>query len=74
MVEETSGPTSSSSYFWKQFIAKANNFMKITQEHALEGVNPGGYYTGIWCRDASYILRDWFLTADGCRSVFNLSI
>ena len=58
MVEETSTPNCSSAYFWKQFTAKANNFMKKTQEHALEGVNPGGYYTGSRCRDVSYILRE----------------
>jgi glycogen debranching enzyme len=27
-----------------------------------EGVNPGGYYKAVWCRDASYILKDWFLS------------
>ena len=27
-----------------------------------EGVNPGGYYQAVWCRDASYILKDWFLS------------
>jgi hypothetical protein len=36
--------------------------MVKTQEHALQGVNPGGYYQAIWCRDASYILRDWTLS------------
>jgi glycogen debranching enzyme len=36
-------------------------FMTKTEEHALQGVNPGGYYQAIWCRDASYILRDWAL-------------
>jgi glycogen debranching enzyme len=35
--------------------------MTKTQEHALQGVNPGGIYQAIWCRDASYILRDWTL-------------
>src|SRR5581483_1649648 len=28
------------------------------------GVNPGGYYQAIWCRDASYILRDWSLSGN----------
>jgi len=28
----------------------------------MQGINPGGYYYAIWCRDASYILRDWFLS------------
>lgn len=38
--------------------------MVKTEEHALQGVNPGGYYQAIWCRDASYILRDWTLTGN----------
>ncbi len=25
-------------------------------------LNPGGIYTGVWCRDASYVLRDWFIS------------
>ncbi|HVX02694.1 MAG TPA: hypothetical protein VHA09_06035 [Nitrososphaera sp.] len=36
--------------------------MQKTEEHAMQGVNPGGYYYAVWCRDASYILRDWFLS------------
>jgi glycogen debranching enzyme len=38
--------------------------MVKTEEHALQGVNPGGYYQAIWCRDASYILRDWTLSGN----------
>jgi hypothetical protein len=40
---------------------KAGKFLGKTQEHALQGVNPGGVYQAIWCRDAAYILKDWFL-------------
>jgi glycogen debranching enzyme len=47
---------------WGSFVAKANTFMAKTKEHALQGVNPGGHYQAIWCRDASYILRDWTLS------------
>jgi hypothetical protein len=47
---------------WGSFVAKADVFMTKTEEHALQGVNPGGYYQAIWCRDASYILRDWNLS------------
>ena len=54
--------SSSSADSWKEFVSKSHQFLKKTRKHALEGVNPGGYYTAIWCRDASYILRDWFLT------------
>lgn len=38
--------------------------MRKTQEHTLQGVNPGGYYRAIWCRDAAYILRDWLLSGN----------
>ena len=44
----------------KSFTAKAEQFMKHTEQHALQGVNPGGIYQAIWSRDASYILRSWF--------------
>jgi hypothetical protein len=62
MAKETVSASSSSTNFQKQFTVKAINFMKKTRQHALAGLNPGGYYTAIWSRDASYILRDWFLT------------
>jgi hypothetical protein len=38
--------------------------LRKTQEHTLQGVSPGGYYQAIWCRDAAYILRDWFLSGN----------
>ena len=68
----TRGPTSASSSCsssksadsWKEFVAKSEEFLKKTQQYALEDVNPGGYYKAVWCRDASYILRDWFLTTE----------
>jgi glycogen debranching enzyme len=49
---------------WGSFIAKADIFITKTEEHALQGVNPGGIYQAIWCRDASYILRDWTLSGN----------
>jgi glycogen debranching enzyme len=49
---------------WGSFVAKADLFMTKTEEHALQGVNPGGYYQATWCRDASYILRDWTLSGN----------
>jgi glycogen debranching enzyme len=49
---------------WSSFVAKADAFMTKTEEHVLQGVNPGGYYQAIWCRDASYILRDWNLSGN----------
>ncbi|AFU57573.1 hypothetical protein Ngar_c06300 [Candidatus Nitrososphaera gargensis Ga9.2] len=43
------------------FVSKAERFMETTEDYIRQGINPGGYYKAIWCRDASYILRDWFL-------------
>ena len=48
------------SLLMKSFVPKAEQFMKHTEQHALQGVNPGGIYQAIWCRDASFILRSWF--------------
>ncbi|HKR57347.1 MAG TPA: hypothetical protein VJR67_00570, partial [Candidatus Nitrosopolaris sp.] len=52
------------SYRWEPFAANAESFLQKTQEHALQGLNPGGVYQAIWCRDASYILKDWFLSGN----------
>jgi hypothetical protein len=49
-----------SSSLVKSFVARAHQFMKDTEQHALQGVNPGGIYQAIWSRDASFILRSWF--------------
>jgi glycogen debranching enzyme len=49
---------------WIFFVDKANRFLQKTQEHVLQGINPGGIYQAIWCRDAAYILRDWFLSGN----------
>jgi familyl 116 glycosyl hydrolase-like protein len=46
------------------FVDNANRFLQKTQEHVLQGINPGGIYQAIWCRDAAYILRDWFLSGN----------
>jgi hypothetical protein len=46
------------------FVDNANKFLQKTQEHVLQGLNPGGIYQAIWCRDAAYILRDWFLSGN----------
>lgn len=47
---------------WKQqFGARSEKFMQTTEEHVLQGINPGGIYSAIWCRDAAYILKDWLL-------------
>jgi glycogen debranching enzyme len=44
------------------FSQIANHFLESTEHFVHGGANPGGYYKAIWCRDASYILRDWFLS------------
>src|SRR5919205_4651685 len=49
---------------WKSFVVNANTFLQKTNEHVLQGLNPGGIYQAIWCRDASYILKDWFLSGN----------
>src|SRR5919198_1051748 len=49
---------------WISFVDNANRFLQKTQEHVLQGINPGGIYQAIWCRDAAYILRDWFLSGN----------
>src|SRR5918995_79380 len=46
---------------WKILATKVERFIQKTQEHVLQGLNPGGVYQAIWCRDASYILKDWFM-------------
>src|SRR5688572_25412462 len=55
----------SSTYALKKgdsFSRKAAEFLRKTERFVNEGVNPGGYYKAVWCRDASYILKDWFLS------------
>ena len=54
-------PSNNSQDVWRSFYAKGERFVKKTTEYILQGVNPGGVYQAIWCRDASYILRDWFM-------------
>lgn len=49
---------------WKNFERKSHNFMEKTDEIIFQGINPGGIYQAIWCRDASYILKDWFLSGN----------
>ncbi len=44
----------------ESFEKKAKQFIQKTEDHALQGLNPGGIYQAIWCRDASFILKSWF--------------
>ena len=53
---------STSTFSRKAFSKKLVNFIQKTKDHAIQTANPGGYYTGLWCRDSSYIFKDWFLS------------
>jgi glycogen debranching enzyme len=64
MPDIRSPGATNSSNGWSSFVDKANMFLQKTQEHVLQGINPGGVYQAIWCRDAAYILRDWFLSGN----------
>jgi hypothetical protein len=46
------------------FFKGINRFLDRTTEYVHLGINPGDYYEAIWTRDASYILKDQFLTGD----------
>lgn len=48
----------------QSFYKDAQQFVQKTEKYVRQGVNPGGYYKAVWCRDASYILKDWFLFGD----------
>jgi Glycosyl-hydrolase family 116, catalytic region len=53
---------STSTFSHEAFSKRLVNFVKKTDDHAIKAPNPAGYYTGLWCRDSSYILKDWFLS------------
>jgi hypothetical protein len=63
-VARCSGQPSPSSKPWKTFASRADRFIQKTQEYVLQGIDPGGVYRAIWARDASYILKDWFLSGN----------
>src|SRR5919197_6482213 len=46
------------------FFQEINRFLEKTTEYVHLGINPGDHYKAIWTRDASYILKDQFLTGD----------
>src|ERR671932_1831354 len=64
MSDISSSAASNSSSGGLYFADLADEFLQKTQEHVLQGLNPGGIYQAIWCRDAAYILRDWFLSGN----------
>ena len=75
MTDNDAAASFISSDSWKSFTTSANTFLQKTNEHVLQGLNPGGIYQAIWCRDASYILKDWFLSGniDGAmQQIYNI--
>jgi hypothetical protein len=62
-----------SSQIEMSFYKKAKQFMQKTEQYALQGLNPGGHYQAIWCRDASFILKSWFYSADIHNSLQQIS-
>lgn len=46
----------------KIFMERLNKFIEFTRTEVDKGVNPGGYYKAVWSRDASFILKDQFLS------------
>ena len=64
MLGNDSSLSHSSSDLWNTFESNSKAFIKHTNEHVLQGLNPGGIYQAIWCRDAAYILKDWFLSGN----------
>jgi hypothetical protein len=62
MSKNNSSSSFSSSNSWKSFEVNAKILRK--NKHVLQGINPGGIYQAIWCRDAAYILKDWFLSGN----------
>ena len=52
-----------------EFAKKLNKFLKTTEEHILKEADPGGHYTAIWPRDASYILKDQFISGANIQAI-----
>jgi hypothetical protein len=66
-IENSSRNSSTLGVSTRNFIHKAFSqslvkYIEKTEDHVIQAPNPGGYYTGLWCRDSSYILKDWFLS------------
>ena len=60
-MQERSNAHNNESQFFGQNL---NRFMGETERYVHRGISPGGYYKAVWCRDASYILRDMFLSGN----------
>ena len=58
---------------WRRtdFAKKLNKFLRTTEEHILKEANPGGHYNAIWPRDASYILKDQFISGANIMRYYN---
>ena len=51
---------STSTFSRKALSKKLVNFIQKTKDHAIQAASPGGYYTGLWCRDSLYISKTGF--------------
>jgi hypothetical protein len=60
-MQDRSNAHDNESQFFGQNL---NRFMEETERYVHRGISPGGYYKAVWCRDASYILRDMFLSGN----------
>ncbi len=60
-MQERSNAHDNESQFFGQNL---NRFMEETERYVHRGISPGGYYKAVWCRDASNILRDMFLSGN----------
>ena len=43
-------------------VEKLDTFVSNTTQYIAKSSEPGGYYTATWMRDASYILKDQFIS------------
>lgn len=55
----------------QEFQEIAAKFLQVTSHYAFSGLNPGGTYKGIWTRDASFIIEDWFCSGKDMRCLLD---
>lgn len=58
-------------YSFLQVTGMAAKFLDATSGYAIQGLNPGGNYDGIWTRDASFIIQDWFLSGKDAQGLMD---
>ena len=45
-----------------KYLERLNTFVTNTTQYIGKSSEPGGYYHATWMRDASYILKDQFIS------------